>query len=100
MADKIKIKIPFNKTYLNTFLNSYVPIHFFNDHSFTLESLKNLLFPTHHPDKEFYDLVEFVKIVFDSLIKFNKDRDILIKELSQSVNLNLISISLFLMRIL
>jgi hypothetical protein len=85
MSNLIKIKIPFNKTYLNTFLNSFVPIHFYNDNSFTLESLKNLLFPPEHPDKEFNDLLNFVKNVFDDLIKLNMDKENIKKELSFTV---------------
>jgi hypothetical protein len=85
MSDNIHIKIPVNKTYFNTFLNSFVSIHFYNDNSFTLESLKNLLFPPEHPDKEFNDLVNFIKIVFDDSIKLNKDQETLKNDLGLTV---------------
>jgi len=81
----VVIKVPINKTYLNTFLNSFISIHFYNDDSFNLESLKNLLFPPQHSDKDFYDLVNFIKIISDNLIKFNKQQETLKKDLNISV---------------
>lgn len=81
MSEIIKILIPLNKTYLNTFLNSFIQIYFFNDNSFTLESLKNLLFPPEHLDKDFNELVNFIKIICDDLIKYNKDINQINKDL-------------------
>lgn len=100
MSEKLVIKIPLNKTYFNTFINSFFPIHFFNDNSFTLESLKNLLFPPEHNDKDFNDLVNFIKIVFNDYIKANKDVESLKNDLSSSVNNIYLIFSIFLRKIL
>ena len=88
MSEKILIKVPIQKTYFTTFLNSLVSIHFFNTTEFTIESLKNLLFPPEHPDKEFNELVTFIKIAFDELIRLNKDKETIEKELNMSYNFN------------
>jgi hypothetical protein len=85
MSEKITINLPINKSYFITFVNSLIPIHFFNDNKFTVESLKNLLFPPEHSDKEFNDLVTFIKIVFDESIRNNKDIDSLRKEMNNNV---------------
>lgn len=85
MSERITINLPINKSYFLTFVNSLIPIHFFNDDKFTVESLKNLLFPPEHPDKEFNDLVKFIKIIFDESIRNNKDKDNLIKEMKNNV---------------
>jgi hypothetical protein len=90
--EKINIKIPISKSYFNTFVNSFLNIHFLNDTSFTLESLKNLLFPPEHNDKEFNQLVDFIKIAFDDLIKHNKSELALKTDLEKFVKyLNLFS---------
>ncbi len=85
MTDKININIPINKTYFNTFLNSFISIHFYNDQSHNLESLRGLLFPPEHPDREFNDMVNFIKVVFDEMIKMNKDEEVLQNELKINV---------------
>ena len=83
----LTIKVPINKTYFTTFLNSFLPIHFFNSTEFTLESLKNLLFPPQHPDKEFNDLVSFIKIVLDEVIRNSKDGEAIGRDLRMKVSL-------------
>jgi hypothetical protein len=85
MSERITINLPINKSYFITFVNSLIPIHFYNDDKFTVESLKNLLFPPEHPDKEFNDLVMFIKVIFDESLKNNKDIDNLRKELNNRV---------------
>ena len=82
---KILITVPINKSYYLTFINSLVPIHFFNDTQFTIESLKNLLFPPEHSNSEFNDLISFIKIVFDEIIRNNKETEELRKYLSLNV---------------
>ena len=73
------------ETRLNTFINSLCSIHFLEDQSFSVESLKNLLFPPQHPDKEFNELVEFIKIIFEEFIKNNKNSEEMSYELHQIV---------------
>jgi hypothetical protein len=86
MSNKISIKLPISKAYFTTFINSFCSIHFLEDNSFSLESLKNLLFPPEHLDKEFNELVEFIKIIFDEYIRNNKSTEEINSELQQNVN--------------
>jgi hypothetical protein len=79
----ILITLPFSKTYFSTFLNSFIQIHFYNDNSFTQESLRNLLFPPEYSDKDFNNLVDFVKHSMDETIKNNKDLTSLKADLSR-----------------
>ena len=85
MSEKIKIILPIKKAYFITFLNSLIPIHFFKDDSITIESLKNLLFPTTVSDEEFNTLVKFIFELFDELIKNNKDKILIEKDLKKNV---------------
>jgi hypothetical protein len=79
------IKIPINKNYFTTFLNSYLPIKYFNDDRVTLEELKNLLFPVEYSDSEFDELVEFISQICDELIRFTKDLNAIKTEISKKV---------------
>lgn len=83
MSEFIFIKLPITKNYFITFLNNFISIHFYNDQSIVLESLKNLLFPPEHSDKEFADLVKFIQIIFDEMIKNNKGLENIKKELKE-----------------
>lgn len=80
--ERIKISNLLNKSYLTTFINSLVSIHFFTDSQHSEESLKNLLFPPNFSDELFYQLVNFIKIVFDELIRKNNNTDNLKSELN------------------
>ncbi len=86
MSEKISIRIPITKAYLTTFINSFCSIHFLEDQSFSVESLKNLLFPPQHPDKDFNELLEFIRIIFDEFIKNNKNTEEMIDELQENVS--------------
>lgn len=85
MSEPILITIPISKTYYTTFINSYILIYYFNDNSFTLESLKSLLFPTEFLDKDFDNLVNFISAVFDEYIKNGKEGEEIKKELENKV---------------
>jgi len=80
--EKIKILNPLNKSYLITFVNSLVGIHFFTDTQHSEESLKNLLFPINFSDENFYEFVNFIKIIFDEMIRNNNSAEHLKTELS------------------
>ena len=86
MSDKISIRIPITKAYLTTFINSLCSIHFLEDQSFSVESLKNLLFPPQHPDKDFNELLEFIRIIFNEFIKNNKNTEEMTNELQENVS--------------
>lgn len=83
--EKISIILPIKKNYYNTFINSLISIHFLNEQTFSLESLKNLLFPPSLTDDEFNSLVKFILLIFDELIKNSKDKIILEKDLRKIV---------------
>lgn len=83
--DKPNIILPIKKAYYTTFINSLIPIHFFADQSITIDSLKNLLFPPSVSDEEFNTLVKYILLTFDEIIKNNKEKSILEKELKKIV---------------
>jgi len=85
MSNKIIIKFPISKAYFTTFINSFCTIHFIEDNSLSLESLKNLLFPPEITDKEFNESVEFIRIIFDEFIKNNKSSEEIETELQNIV---------------
>jgi hypothetical protein len=89
-AEIIKIKVPINKSYFSTFMNSFIPIYFMNDNRVTLETLKNLLFPVDYSDNDFNDLVAFVGLLCNEVIKTSKEITTIKSELSQKVRTNLI----------
>ena len=83
--EKIKLSLPFKRNYYITFINSLISIHFYNDNSITIESLKNLLFPPSVSDEEFNNLRDTIIFSFDELVKFNKDKTFLENELKKKV---------------
>ena len=83
--EKINIKIPISKAYITTYINSFIPIHFYNDTRVSLENLKNLLFPIDYSDSDFNELNKFIRIVLDEVIRNNKDINALKKELETKV---------------
>jgi len=85
--EKIIINLPISKPYFTTFIISLVDIRYFNKDEFTIQSLKNLLFPPEHSDEEFNKLVKFVWLLFDMLIISGKDRDALENEVNLYVKL-------------
>jgi hypothetical protein len=87
--ESINIKVPISKSYMNTFINSFIPIHFYGDTRVSLENLKNLLFPIDYLDNEFNDLNNFIRIVFDEVIKNNRDINSLKKDLEKKVKYNI-----------
>ena len=83
--ERIKITIPFKRNYYITFINSLISIHFYNDNSITIESLKNLLFPPSVSDEEFNNLKDLIILSFDELVKNNRDKTHLENELKRNV---------------
>jgi len=83
--EKTNITLSIKKAYYTTLINSLIPIHFYADQSITIDSLKNLLFPPSVSDEEFNTLVKFILSTFDEIIKNNKDKSILEKELKKNV---------------
>ena len=85
MTEIINIKVPISKSYFNTYLNSFISIHFFKDNQVSLENLKNLLFPLDYLDHEFNKLNDFIKNVCDDSIINGKDSILLRKDLIKRV---------------
>jgi hypothetical protein len=81
----IEIKVPINKTYFTTFINSLIPIHFYNDNRVSLDSLKNLLFTIEQTDTDFNNLVRFVTTVADEVVRTNKETNLIKEEFSEKV---------------
>lgn len=93
MAKK-DIKNPLSKKGFITFLGQLIEIHYFKDpqeETSSLESLKNLLFPSDLPDEEYNDLIGFIKNTMDDLIINAKNIDKISEELKEQVkNTNII----------
>ena len=88
LMSKKNIKNPLSKNAYKTFLGQFIDIHFFNDpkeEATSLESLKNMLFPSDLPDEEFNDLIEFIKIVMEDIIINAKQVSKISEELSEQV---------------
>ncbi len=85
MTEIINIKVPISKSYLNTYINSFISIHFFKDNQVSLENLKNLLFPIDYLDSDFNQLNNFIKNVFDDIIVQGKELTVLRKDLIKKV---------------
>jgi hypothetical protein len=80
--------IPLNKSYFTTFVTSLLNIWYLEDKSMTLETLKNLLFPPEHPDALFNQLIDYIKRIFEDIIKLGKDPESLRKELKANAAQN------------
>jgi hypothetical protein len=76
--------IPLNKSYFSTFVTSLLNIWYLDDKSMTVETLKNLLFPPEHPDLLFNQLVDYIRRIFEEVIKFGKDHESFKKEIVSS----------------
>ena len=99
---KKEIKNPLSENGYKTFIEQYLQIHFINDRKeekSSLESLKNLLFPSDFPDESLNDLIEFVKIVVEDLILYVKDKEKINQELDEQVYIINIKFSLFFKKI-
>ena len=74
---EIKINPPINKSYLITFLNNYVQLKFYNDKSISLDSLKNLIFPSDFSELDFKNFIQFIdKIIILVINKNFSDEDL------------------------
>ncbi len=91
---KYQIRVPISKAYMNTYINSFIPIHFYDDTRVSLDNLKNLIFPIDYLDNEFNDLNNFIRNIFDEMIRNNKDINSLKKEIDTKVIQYKISISI------
>jgi hypothetical protein len=76
--------IPLNKSYFTTFVTSLLNIWYLDDTSMTVETLKNLLFPPEHPDLLFNQLVDYIRRIFEEVIKLGKDHESFRKEIGSS----------------
>ena len=85
MTDIININVPISKSYLNTYLNGFISIHYYKDNQVSLENLKNLLFPVEYLDSDFNNLNNFIKNIFDDIIIYGKELLILKKDLTKKV---------------
>ena len=84
MSNKKIIENPLNYSTFKTFINQYIQIHFFEpseNKKSSLENLKNLLFPAETSEETFNNLIEFVEICLDKIIKTNVDIDVIQNDL-------------------
>ena len=84
MSNKKIIENPLNNSTFKTFINQYIQIHFFEpieNKKSSLENLKNLLFPAETSEETFNNLIEFVEICLDKIIKTNVDIDVIQNDL-------------------
>lgn len=57
------INPPINKSYISSFITNYIQMKFLHDKSLSLDSLKNLIFPSEYSETNFNEFVSFVDFV-------------------------------------
>ena len=83
---KIEINNPLNRAMFKVFLTQFIQIKFFKeekDFKESLDNLKNLLFPPETTDDIFNNLVSFVTILIDKLIRTEKELEDITSELNE-----------------
>lgn len=75
MSEIIEINPPITRNYFLTFMSNYIQLKYFNDKTISLESLKNLIFPSDYSEKNFSNFLVFIDKASYFIVNKNLNED-------------------------